>query len=471
MNVFTRGIRNAFRNAIRTGSLVAILGLSIGLALVMLIARQAVQTKIQSVKSSVGNTVTISPAGVRGFEGGGNALTETELAKVKSVSHVTSLNESLSDRLTTSNTNLVSAIDAGTLGQRFAGNNGNSQATVQSGGFGGISPPDSTSTGTATRTFTPPVTVIGTTTPTDLSSTQGGGTFVLKSGTVFPGNSTDDVAIIGTTLATKNNLTVGSSFTAYGTTIKVVAIFDGGNSFTNGQLIMPLGTLQKLSDQAGAITSATATIDDVSNVAVATTAITKTLGSTVDVTNSAQAAQTAIAPLENIKTISLYSLIGAVIAGSMIILLTMIMIVRERRREIGVLKAIGASNVKVIGQFIVEAITLTLLGAIVGIIFGIATAQPITKVLVTNSVNSSTSSTTSGAAGGPGTAGGQARQFARANRGLNGVRSNISNVHAEVGWTIIVDGLGAAVVIALIGAGAASGIIAKVRPAEVLRAE
>src|ERR1039458_8370088 len=82
MNVISRGIRNAFRNVIRTFSIVIILGLSIGLSLTMLIAHQAVGDKIQSVKASVGNTVSISPAGVRGFEGGGNPLTDANLTSV-----------------------------------------------------------------------------------------------------------------------------------------------------------------------------------------------------------------------------------------------------------------------------------------------------------------------------------------------------------------------------------------------------
>jgi putative ABC transport system permease protein len=74
MNVFSRGVRNAFRNMIRTFSIIVILGLSIGLSLTMLVANHAVSDKITSVKASVGNTVTISPAGVRGFEGGGDPL-------------------------------------------------------------------------------------------------------------------------------------------------------------------------------------------------------------------------------------------------------------------------------------------------------------------------------------------------------------------------------------------------------------
>ena len=124
MNVVTRGMRNAFRNTIRTFSIVVILGLSIGLALTMLVARQAVSDKINSVKSSVGTTVSVSPAGVRGFEGGGDALTTSQLAKLSTISHVTAVNTSLNDRLDSDSTNLTSAIDAGSLGRRFANNNG-----------------------------------------------------------------------------------------------------------------------------------------------------------------------------------------------------------------------------------------------------------------------------------------------------------------------------------------------------------
>ncbi|HZL08025.1 MAG TPA: ABC transporter permease, partial [Candidatus Dormibacteraeota bacterium] len=155
MNVVTRGVRNAFRNQIRTFSIVVILGLSIGLSLAMLVAHQAVGQKIADIKGSVGNTVSISPAGVRGFEGGGNPLTDSQLSKVKTLAHVTSVSESLQDRLTSSNSNLQSAIDAGALGKRFAQNSGVSFGGGQGGGFAGPG-------GGTTQTFTPPVTLVGT---------------------------------------------------------------------------------------------------------------------------------------------------------------------------------------------------------------------------------------------------------------------------------------------------------------------
>jgi len=451
MNVVTRGIRNAFRNIIRTFSIVFILGLIIGLSLAMLVAHQAVGQKISSVESSVGNTVSISPAGVRGFSGGGNPLTETQLAKIQKLAHVTSVDESLSDRLTTSNSNLKSAVDAGALGIRFAGNSGQSFTPPAGAGPGG-------SQSGGTTTFTPPVTVNGTTNPTNLSDTQGGGTFKLTSGKVFSSTSSDDVAVIGSSLATKNNLKVGSTFTAYSTTITVVGTFDAGNTFSNNQVIMPLKTVQKLSDQAGDITSATANIDSITNVDSATTAVKNALGSAADVTNAAAQAQTTIAPLKNIQSISLYSLLGAVVAGAVIILLTMVMIVRERRREIGVIKAIGASNIKIMIQFMTEAITLTLLGSIIGIGIGVVAGNPITKLLVNNSTNSSA---------GPSTGGGPGAVI----RTFGGIGNSLSSVHGSVGWSIILYGLGGAIVIAIVGSTLASYFIAKVRPAEVMRAE
>lgn len=470
MNVITRGIRNAFRNVIRTFSIVVILGLSIGLALTMLVARQAVQSKIASVKSSIGNTITVSPAGSRGFEGGGNPLTTADMTEVSSVPHVVSLVETLSDRLSSTDTNLQSSITAGSLGRRFGGGNGGGTGGGGAGpsGAGGFA--GSSSSGSAT--FTLPVTIIG---ANNVSSsailgggagggTSNGGALKITSGKSFNPTVDADVALVGTSLASKNNLKVGSTFTAYGTTMTVAGIYDAGNEFSNSELIVPLPTEQRLSAQPGDITSATATVDSITSVNGAVTAIQNKLGSSVaDVTSEEASSASALAPLQNIATISLVSLIGAVVAGSVIILLTMLMIVRERRREIGVLKAIGASNIKVMFQFMTEAITFTLISAVVGLGIGVVGGNPVTKLLVTTS-----SSTTSGGGPGGGGGGGFGGGFARAaGFGARGIR----DVTATVGWDILLYGLAAALVIAILGSAIPSLLIAKIRPAEVMRAE
>jgi ABC-type antimicrobial peptide transport system permease subunit len=45
-------------------------------------------------------------------------------------------------------------------------------------------------------------------------------------------------------------------------------------------------------------------------------------------------------------------------------------VVMERTREIGLRKAVGAPRMAIAGQFLVEAVVLTLLGGLAGIAFG-----------------------------------------------------------------------------------------------------
>jgi len=477
MNVVTRGIRNAFRNSIRTFSIVVILGLSVGLALTMLVARQTVEQKIASVKSSIGNSITISPAGSRGFQGGGEPLTSDQLAKVSQTTHVTHVTQTLSDRLTTENTNLVSAIDAGTLGNRQAGNSGVGFMGQPEGTSGRRFGEGGSSDSQITRTFTPPVMITGTN-DTTTASVYGGDKFSFTSGQAIDAGKDADEAMVGKSLAAKNNLSVGSTFTAYGKTVKVVGIYDTGTTFANNGVIVSLAALQRLSGQPNDVTSATATVDSIDNIDAATTSIKNTLGDKADVTNDQENAKTAIEPLENVKSISLFSLIGALVAGSVIILLTMMMIVRERRREIGVMKAIGASNLKTVFQFVSEAVTLTVLGMVVGILVGVAAANPITKALVNNS--SSNAANTAQAAPTFGADNGrmQARGEGGPRAGLRSFRNfgnnsltNVRTIKASVGWSILGYGALAALLIAVVGSALPALFISKIRPAEVMRVE
>lgn len=451
MNTLTRGMRNAFRNVIRTGSIVIILSISIGLILAMLAARQAVDTRIESLKSSVGNTVAISPAGVMGFEGGGDPLTAAEITTVSKLAHISSVASILTDRLTTDDTtNLQSSIEAGALGQRRAQEN---SANESSGGgnvrFGGGSPRIS-------------VTITGS---NDLSkaSSFGGSTLAWTSGKAISASSDVDQAVIGKALATKNSLKVGDTFTAYSTKLTVVGIYNAGTNFANNGVYTSLATLQRISSQPGSVTRATATVDSVDNLSSVTKAITTALGDKADVTNSQETVDQLVSPLESVRNIALFSLIGAVVAGAVIILLTMIMIVRERRREIGVMKAIGASNIGIMKQFVAEAITLTALALVVGTGIGIAASAPLTNLLV------DTSSSSGQTTGGPGAGGGFRRGGGGINFGFG--RQALANIESSVGFSTLAAGIGATLLIAILGSAIPSLMISKIKPAEAMRSE
>ena len=234
MGTIRRGTKNAFRNSVRTIAVVAILGVSLSLALVMLVSYQAAKQRISSVSSSVGTTITVRPAGFGGFGGGGTPLSAADVATISATPHVTAVAASVTDRLSNTSssssgfrggggtggtTNLVSPIKPGFLGRRF-------------GGGSGFTPP---------ANFTLPVEVTGTT--DRLNTLVYGVTSVsLTSGAAINGNSSDLDADVGSGLATKNGLKVGSTFTAYDKTFTVSAIFKTNETTANSQIVLPLAT-------------------------------------------------------------------------------------------------------------------------------------------------------------------------------------------------------------------------------------
>jgi len=408
MSVLGRGVRNAFRSPVRAVAVIVILGLTIGLSFVMLIGRQSVQDKVGTTLASIGTAITITPVGYAAGSTANPHLTSAELSKVAQLPYVVSVDDAL-------------------------------PGSLPSGGADSALLPGSPGA---------PVSIVGTNEPADPPNV-GASALAITSGHAIDGTGDADDAMVSTAMARRNHLKVGSTFRAYGAVLTVAAIFDSDTANGNDTVIVPLATEQRLSGRVGQVISAVVTVDSLTHLSAALEAITMFIGPGADVTSDIAQAGQALAPLQSVESLSLYSLVGAAVTAAVIILLVMVMTVRERKREVGTVKAIGSSTAGIVFQFMAEALTFAVAGGAVGLIAGALAASAITSSLVS------------------GHDGSQAITAAVQNPAL----ANLSQVHAAATASEVLFGLAGIVVIAGFGSAAASYLISRIQPAEALRSE
>jgi putative ABC transport system permease protein len=205
------------------------------------------------------------------------------------------------------------------------------------------------------------------------------------------------VAVLGATTADDLGLgasAIGSTITVNGLPFQVVGILQAKGSVgpisEDDQITIPLSTAQQYFVAGDSVRSIALSVASQGQI----DAVKNELASTLDQRHGLSAGQTAdytiqdqsqlLGTVGNISTLLTILLAGiasiSLIVGGIGIMNIMLVSVRERTREIGIRKAIGARSRDILAQFLVEALTISVIGGLIGIVVGVAASALIGAV-------------------------------------------------------------------------------------------
>jgi len=329
MSFLSLVVKNPFRN--KTRSALAIVGIAIGIMVIVALGMVTggLKNSTQSTLKAGAAEITVIQTGSNSFGSGGtiNESTAAEIQNLNGVKDTTGIlrasNTSSSIATTTSNS---------------------SQSSFGTGGGLSITGIDASQLG-----------LLG------IDSLNG---------TSFTNTSTNQV-IMGKTVVQDLNKTVGDTIDLYGQNFTVVGTFETGSFLTDAGIIMPLATLQNLTSNQNKVSDILVKVTDNANVTTVSNEINNAYPNQLTTTTAADQANRINQGLSFIDTASWAISLLAIFIGAVGVINTMIMSVYERTREIGVLKAVGWTDRRILGMILGESIVLTLIAFVVGTVVAV----------------------------------------------------------------------------------------------------
>lgn len=236
------------------------------------------------------------------------------------------------------------------------------------------------------------------------------GTSKITSGSMITKDDEENHVVISEELATQNDSEVGDEITFYlpsdssiTYTFEITGIFEttddsASDDFMNinalnaqNQIYTTVTAINNILEDDDSSNSLNATIylknqDDLE--AYAEEVKDKGLSDYYTLSNNTDEITSTLTPIKNISNFSMTFLIIILIVGAIILAVINILNIRDRKYEIGVLRAIGMSKTKLILSLLTELFIVTVIAFIIGIIGGKLLSQPVTNKMLENEINS-----------------------------------------------------------------------------------
>lgn len=205
-------------------------------------------------------------------------------------------------------------------------------------------------------------------------------------------NESKKVAVIGNKIKTdlfKGEDPINQNVQIFGMNFKVVGVFyDPGGDREEGQVYIPITAAQKVFNAGEDIRNMAFTVkmaDNFDEAVAQSFAIAEGMEqqlkeihtiapddiSAVRVNNTLEEAQKIYSLVATIRAVFWFVGIGTIIAGIVGVGNIMLIIVKERTKEIGIRKALGAMPMSIVGMILQESVFVTMFSGLFGLIFGL----------------------------------------------------------------------------------------------------
>jgi putative ABC transport system permease protein len=191
----------------------------------------------------------------------------------------------------------------------------------------------------------------------------------ITKGKLFADDSNE--VILGKLSAEELNKTIGDNITIEQEEFKITGIYETGDANQDQGSYSSLKTVQKLLDDENNVSMIYVKVNSGADVEEVTKRIDNKYNDSITTITSISDMTTIANSLDMVNAASWAISLLAIVIGGIGIINTMIMSVYERTREIGVLKAVGWKNRRILGMILGESIVLTVTAGIIGSLIGV----------------------------------------------------------------------------------------------------